>query len=310
MQPHLSNEMRYFFFGILSVCMVACQNDPCADDLVVNSLEGDLKVAGDVIFDIRAEACPESIDSNTAEGFWTQAYFRPMANEAGLTVEEAFELGQEQIAPIEIVANDQHFDGSFIEVRNLETLASNIDRKNFDFSYEKVNGSLQIQANTELSAHPLLLYLSLAGPRDRGGAKNWKVDRITKDEAGVNSVDSISKWDCAIDNEYAFQKGNRVRYDANGPEDDGSLCQQELDYLDGQEAPEYIYGNYEVSLSENDGVSLDIFVNDPNNAGQTLLKLHFPVVSYDWFSMTLQVENDEGEIAYAQLISTGTFSEI
>lgn len=204
---------------------------------------------------------------------------------------ESFELGQQITSPlVGINSNSRHI----IEVRDRATLWNNINDPYLPQTEVNNNGNvLQYNGEISLTGHPLYAILSLLNIDDRGGSKTWKIFRM--ENADGSSLSDLSHWQCYLDNRYTFLKGNRFKYDPNGLEDDGAICNRESALFPNPLQAANVFGTYTV---EDDGAQLLVKCSVRTSLSEAH-EIVFNIRSYDWEELQVILRNDVGEQAVA-----------
>ena len=253
------------------------------------------KTDGEEIVKIEGAICPE--DQTTKEEN-ENYYVLPIVYESavsnGVDPYTAFEIGKAYTSPLTgINENSRHI----IEVRDRSSLEHNL---NNPYTTTLNNNSQADQliytGQVELTGHELQLMLALLNIDDHGGSKTWRIEKATWPDG--SEITELDDWECILDNEYSFMKGRRMRYDPNGTDDQGLICNKELDYFDNEDDVTHVYGTYAI---EETGTDLFINIEISTSLTNTYTE-RIKVVSYDWQELKVEVENDNGQTAVATII--------
>ncbi|MBI1183865.1 hypothetical protein GC194_06315 [bacterium] len=287
--------MNRYLKTLLGLCSVAACMQSCGESCTYTEMEMNFKVQGKGDFaSIKGKLCPTQLESATAKpSFYVLPVIYESALNNGNDPYTCFERGQVQIANFTYTTKESP---TIVEIRDVVTLQNNLNHPYIShITDNSENGLLSLDCELELSGHPLYLMLALQDVLDEGGGKVWRTTgAIWPDSSEITELDA---WKCILDNSYTFLKGNRFAYDPNGDDNSGMICDKELDYFTDPASVTKVYGTYSVSV-ENDEVYLVLKIaKSPSETKEQKIK----VLAYDWYKMSIEVQNDAGEVAIAQL---------
>ena len=262
--------------------------------------------------------------------YFSQIYLEQSALAAGdpqMDVYRYFEQGTQLYENAQGATEQQR---NLVEIRNKTTLYSNIGNPLPDLSdlssvtavptlIPQEDGSfvqgtfrvLYLFYFTRLHSHPAYIYLALESVDDPGGSKRWSYESVTKLDGSPLKPEQAAKWECTLDNELAFMKGNRLRYDPNGPNNDGPLCPDEEDYIADLGSIEKLYGQYQI-IEENNKAYLRLYTNNSidGNVIQGFDR-KYEIVSVNFTELKVIVPSEDGtEFALATLRAGETINEV
>lgn len=286
----MRNHLYFLGFVLLyfgSSCETECSYNQA--QLKVNNATN-----GEELLSITAPVCPEgSATIVENESYYILSVLAESALADGEDPWASFEEGKQITFPmIGIHEESRHI----IEVRHRSSLWNNLDQpylSNWDNVSEGDVNSYKTEI--QLTGHPLYLMLSLLNVDDKGGAKTWAIFNFeTLDGAPLQDM---TGWECFMDNRYSFMKGNRYKYDPNGPGNDGPLCLKDSLRFSRYQNITKDFGTYQV-LQNRGGLQLRM---KSNVSSDNFLESEYEVISYDWDELRLLLSNDNNEQAVAVL---------
>lgn len=243
---------------------------------------------------IKASVCPEASATIVENDTY---YILSVVSESALANNEdpwnAFEQGRQITFPL-IGINEQ--SRHLIEVRHRSSLWNNLDDPYISYWTNTSEGATSsFTANASLTGHPLYLILSLLNADDKGGSKTWAI--FNWNELNGAPMRDIRGWECFMNNRYSFMKGNRFKYDPNGPSDEGPLCRKDSALFGRFEEATEVYGTYIITQSED-----ELLIKTKSTVSfDQFYEATYEVIFYDWNQLHIVMTNDADQKAIAVL---------